>query len=235
MKKYFSAGMLYARKSVYKLIAVILFSIVGEAAVYMIDGNSQYFLIMHGKYVTGILFILSFVLLTVLLVLDSFRDKGNAAYTLQRLQISEFAAFLCQCAVYVICYMVLYGRWLIIISALCLVFIKTASVTPAVWKIYDYFFNEEIMHNILPVGDVSGFVRNLSAMIALGISVAAGEVLRRYDKWTLGPVVVLAVMVIAGSRWHIMAETVIMIAVIIWIIFIAIVRVRTVAHNGRER
>ncbi len=235
MKKYLSVGMLYARKSVYKLLATILFCVIAESVVYSIYHDSHYFMLLNGRTITGILFVRSFVLFTVLLYYDAFRDKSVSGYTLQRLQISEFKAFICQSAVYMMCYLALYCRWLIIISVLCLVYTKISDLNPAIWRIYYEFLNDITLHNIVPLGDVYGFIRNISAMIVLGIDTAAIDVLHRYDKWTFGSLAVLGILFIAFSRFRTIAETVIMIAFVAWTAFFSIIRVRNAAHNGQER
>lgn len=241
MKKTLSVTMLAARTMLPSLIAVIAGMALLEMALFLrirhlhdstdIPGYARQ-IRMSGS---PIILAAAFLLLCGLMVLPGIDRSGSRPnYLVGRLSVRPRIASLCWALSAMLCLTVLWAAQTgvaLLMGQLCL-----ARQDPAAWSAQTLFvsFSEDgFLHGLLPLGEASRWVRNITELIGLGLSAAAMiHVHRQGGRDYALPILALAVAASFGQAvGHFsmdMTMTLLSLAICVWSI------VRIVAEAPRE-
>lgn len=184
MKKYTSVFGLFAKSSLLKIVILILLSAAVQFSFFAYRINRE--LIHYGAGLTfaniedligrasiPLLFGLTFLLASVALCLPGTSISTKTGYTLDRLSISQRAVFFCQAVYNLSIYFILWISELSICFALCSYYVGNAP-TELVGNqnIFLAFYRNSFLHALLPLADVSVWIRNGFLLIALAVTTA---------------------------------------------------------------
>ena len=189
MKRYTSVFMLLARSTVYKLLAILL----GTAAAH----TAAFYLLKPGRTLEGtfdhivmqVIFGAGLVLLTLLLVSTLSESGGKLDYTLRRLRVGHRTLFVSQCVYNVACCLIFWAAEVLTIFALCRVW-EAGQEEISHQLVYLAFYRSEFLHSLLPLDDVTRYVRNLLLFGGLGVAGACAPVIQRRGKSNLAFLVI---------------------------------------------
>lgn len=233
-KRYTSVIKLSAR---YALLPTLIASILGAAAsvlllLYSVSDNNN---ITYGTKLDEMLWGVAggAVLLSVLLMMPM-RERGGTQplYTLRRLGISETAVFFLQSAVYAAAVFI----YLCVQAAVCFAWALaaqsrgegSAGVLTAIISIT----NSEVGHTLLPLGDLTVYVRTLLLCILFGMCGAYSAFIGRRGRTPVSPFVMLAAAVIVyGFRSEPGLLELDLLASFIYICFIAGISASVKSHD----
>ncbi len=200
MKKHLSILMLMSRSTIYKLLGMLLIM----AAV---EGTLFYFTLgkMMATEIVGLELVLqqsriswicalSFLLVTVLLCLTGCEFGGRQGYTLRRLSVSQRSVFLWQAFYNICCFFLFWAVQLFIVLALCRLYMERID-PPAISNqtVFLAFYRNDFLHSLLPLADISRYVRNLFLVLGLGIASAYFPIRQRRGGTGVGIIVLSAV------------------------------------------
>ncbi len=206
MRRHLSILMLMARKTIYKILLIsaglaavqgfIFFRLLNSSLPSADGGNmlQRLDLLMSGHRSIAITFGIAFVLITGALVFTACDFKGKQSYTYQRLSVSQKGVFLLQALYNFGCYLILWGVQLIILVIMCMIYVKKQD--PAAidsQTLFLAFFRNRFMHNIMPLGDLPVFLRNILLALGLGFSSALFALRQRLGRFDIG-ILILSVM-----------------------------------------
>lgn len=117
-------------------------------------------------------------------------EKGNKqGYTLKRLGVSEKGIFLLQSAYNVAAYFILWGVQLAAVLVMCSIFLKEAPENMVSNQtVFLAFYRNEFLHSLLPLSEVSRWIRNILLFVGMGIAAAGFPFRQRRGGW--GPEIV---------------------------------------------
>lgn len=207
MKKYLSVFEMIARSSLYKVLAILTGMTVAELGTFYIAMQQPLSKVQpnleevvdqsHFVWMLGI----SYILITVVLVLHGCNIGSMQGYTLQRLRIKEKAVYRLQCLYNSLCYVLLWVTQLIVllISAEYYLEHQTHGVVSN-QTVFLAFYRSDLMHSILPLEDFVSWY--LLAYIILGTAIeAAGFTWKqRRGKIGWGLFVVVALVLLIFPR-----------------------------------
>lgn len=199
MRRYLSILMLMARKTIYKILLIsaglaviqgFIFSRLLSARMTSADGRNVLLrldlLISDHKSII-IVFGIAFVLMTGVLVFTACDFGSRQSYTYERLSVSKKGVFLLQSMYNFCCYLILWGVQLIILAIMCVIYVKKQD--PAAidsQTLFLAFFRNRFMHNIMPLGDLPVFLRNIVLALGLGFSSAFFAFKQRLGQFDMG-------------------------------------------------
>ncbi len=114
------------------------------------------------------------IIMTALLCLTGAeRGGGRTGYTLQRLSISEKSVFLWQAVYNASCYLLL---WVVqVVAAVGMGHLYTRIADPGMvtgQTMFLAFYRSEFLHSLLPMAEVTRWLRNVALLMGLGLSSA---------------------------------------------------------------
>ncbi len=194
MKKHISVFALYARSSLFPILALLF--IMGGLELFLfwravtglpVDPN-----LLVGKSIETLLtesripliFGGAFVLLSVLLCMSGCGFGSRTAYTFDRLSISPGAIFVWQVVYNAVVYCIFWGAQLGLALLFCFLYVKgapSAAVSPQ--SVFLAFNCSSFLRSLLPLEDVLLWGRNLLFVFALALSTARFPVNRRSGKF----------------------------------------------------
>lgn len=199
MNKHISVAALLCRTTIFKILALLLvmaavqgllfyFAMDTEGAVAEagIGGLSTGIALenivtrSHIQWVTAA----GFLALCIILCYSGCEFGAKSGYTWRRLSISEQAVFLWQSAYNTLCLILLWAVQAITVFALCAWF--TLRTDPAYFTgqtVFLAFYRDELLHSLLPLGDVSLWIRNALMAAGMGIAAAAFPFRQREGKF----------------------------------------------------
>lgn len=182
MKKHLSVLMLYLSAPFYKILAVLAAMAAVELAGYHLLGYRQEAIFGHNS--SDFLFTVSFVCylaVLVLLILGPHR-KNSFGYTLQRLRISERAAFGWNVLANG-CYLTL--LWMV--QMLVVLFLARQCMADPAYLggpqgVYVDIYRSNYLHALIPLKDDLLWSRNVVMLLALAVAAAYMALSTRYGK-----------------------------------------------------
>lgn len=144
MKNFTSVLMLWARRSIWQVLAIIAVMAAAETALFYFlalpkaGGLSLNTAITTG--LTGPACAVFFALLCVLLCLSGCDFGTRSNYTLCRLSVSRRKVFLAQAMYNFICFLIFWGVQTAIALALCILYVRRAPLTAWVRRPYFWLF-----------------------------------------------------------------------------------------------
>ena len=178
MKRYLSIFMLLSRSVLYKLLAVFFGTAALHTAVYFLLRGQRNIEAIYNHWGMKTVFGVGLFLTTALLVRTLTQAGSKLDYTIRRLRIGKRSLCLCQSVFNVACLLMFWAVEILVALLLCRMWVSTMGVESH-QTVYLAFYRSELLHSLLPLDDVSRWVRNLVVFICLGICSACGPVLQR--------------------------------------------------------
>lgn len=202
MKKYLSVCMLSARGALWPTVIV---SLLGAAATLLcLSGNAAgglettfYDAAMTPMYVG--------IALLCVLLMRILRERGGVqpVYTMQRLRVSETAAFLCQTLVNALALFIFQMCQAAVFLCYGL-YMQNAGLGAAEnMSLLVSFVTNTFAHALLPLGDLPVYFRMAVVYVTLGAATAYSSYLGRRGKIAISPFVVLALALFCGFRAYV--------------------------------
>lgn len=179
MKKELSVLMLAVRSSFYKILTVLIFMVVFQLSFFYL-GVQKYRLqgvfsmeeMVEVSYIEPIFFI-AFLLICAILVWSKNQKGSQSEYTLKRLLIHRERVFFLWSGYHICCFLVLFswqifaiigmGKWYL--NWIEESYISSQSLFLAFWR-------NDFLHSLLPLAEVSRWIRNGLLVTALGLAMA---------------------------------------------------------------
>lgn len=188
MKRYLSVFEMITRSSIYKVLLVIVATIVAEIVFFFNvfeaqEGVSIEFYIEESYY--SIIFLVAYILVTIMLVLPGMNIGSVQSYTLQRLSIKESRIFWVQ-ALYNLCaYVLLWGAQLGMILGSFAYYQSNLPKGAIVSNqtLFLAFYRSDFMHSILPLEDGPGWWVLVLIATTTALAAASFTKLQRVGKF----------------------------------------------------
>lgn len=207
MKRHLSVLMLAARGTVYKFLGLLLMMAAAEGAMFTLALKRDWAenpagletLLMRSRVAWACA--VCFLLLTALLCRSGCESGSRQGYTLRRLRVSGRAVFFWQSTYNTICFFIFWAAQLFIVLALCALYtLKADPASLTDQTVFLAFYRSGFLHSLLPLEEVSRYVRNVLLVLCLGVSAAAFPFRQRQNKIG-GEVIALAsLMLVFFSR-----------------------------------
>lgn len=184
MKKYLSVFMLLARSTIYRLCALLVAMAATEGVLFWFAMQKN--TTLENTFAQSRIYwacAIFFVLFTAMLAMTGCEHGAKTGYTLRRLKISERSVFICQSAYNTICYFIFWTVQVFIILGLFHYYTTAADITfVSSQSIFLAFYRNGFLHSLLPLEEVSRYVRNGILILCLGITSAYYPVRQRSGK-----------------------------------------------------
>ncbi len=232
MKKYSSVWMLYARSTIYPLMALLGIMAAADVLLFGLAAGPSMSLTMifRDSHIPQAALVVYLLWSAVLLVPSS----AKAGCTLNRLRIGPRAVFACHAGYNTLCYVILWG-----FQAMILLAVFGWHGTQADPNVYGpqsillAFYGEQFLHSLLPMRDWTGILRMLVLSGGLGVISASVPVRLRRGKSIIAPLAVIAVGLPAVFRMK-LAEPGEDLIVMVGAVVLAIVAIRSAFPGSEE-
>ena len=200
MKQHLSVLGLFARSSLWKVMAVLV--LMSGIEIFMFEKELQSALAAHAADVglgfpqlerlldrsaANVWFAIAFGIISLLLCLPGCEFRARSGYTLQRLSIGEISVFLWQLTYNIFVYFLLAVWQTALCYGLCLHYVAIAPAEVVSGQtLFLAFYRSELLHALLPMADLALWLRNLFLLLALGISSAVFPCKQRAGKYSGG-------------------------------------------------
>lgn len=179
MKRYFSIFMLLSRSVLYKLLAVFFETAALHTAVYfLLRKQCNNIEAIYNHWGMKVMFGIGLVTTTAMLM-DTLSQSGSKLdYTIRRLRIGSRSLCLCQSVFNIACLLMFWAVEILVALLLCRLWVSSMEVESH-QTVYLAFYRSELLHSLLPLDDVSRWVRNFVVFICLGICSACAPGIQR--------------------------------------------------------
>jgi len=193
MRNHLSVLMLFARSSIYKVLAVFAAMIAAEgilgyfalrntlaAQTLLKNGGMEQFV---EETQIGLVFAAAFVLISVFLCRTGCAFGSKTDYTLGRLSITPRWVFIWQFVYNTMIYLLLWGLQIVLSVGICAAYEATALEGYVNHQsIFLCFYRNDFLHSLLPLAAWAGWMRNIVLVLTLGACAAAYPVRQRKGK-----------------------------------------------------
>lgn len=194
MKKYLSVFGLFAQSSILKILLVIIAMAASQFFVFtsklgksldIYDAGLTFphveTLIEHSRIAW--ICCAAFVIISVLLCLPGTSFSSKTGYTLDRLSISPRAVFFCQAIYNLFVCFILWTAQAVVCFGLGLYYVKNAPAElVGNQSIFLAFYRNSFLHALLPLSEITVWIRNGFLIIALAIATAEYPFKQRHKK-----------------------------------------------------
>ena len=212
MRKHLSVLMLIARSTIYKILALFLLIASTEYFLFRLSLKSALNAANAGLGMATLESVISdsridwafavcLVIMAVLLCMTGCEFGSKQGYTLRRLSISERSVFMWQCIYNILCFFMLWAVQTMIAYTLCKLYL--AKVDPgltSVQTVFLAFYRNDFLHSILPLSEVSRWIRNILLFMCLGIGAAHFPFMQRRGKVGVTIIAMTALSLVFFSR-----------------------------------
>ncbi|MEG2000242.1 MAG: hypothetical protein RR053_02445 [Evtepia sp.] len=181
MKRYLSVVMIVARTTIYPMIGLLLLMSMVDVAVFqwmlqrMVAGGgicSLEVLIQQSKIEW--IWAATFVILCAFLeAAETEGQDSKSRYTMRRLSVDEKVISLLWCGYNVICFVICFALQIVTVLLLCDMYAST--VDPVFWNeqtTFLAFYRDQFLHSLLPLDEISLWIRNIALMWMAGACIA---------------------------------------------------------------
>lgn len=215
MKKYLSVFGLIARSSIYQIIATLVCMTVAEAILFYskLDSALRFYSMgfsmdriedIIDRSMINLLFPLCLIIITLsLCITGSEYSNTKISYTIRRLSISEREFFFCQATYNAFMYTLLWAVQAAVVFGLCSWYAATAPAEAVGNQtVFLAFYRNELLHSLMPISEISVWIRNIFLVVGLGFAAAEFPYKQRRRKNAL-TVVALALYAIVFFKLEI--------------------------------
>lgn len=193
MKRYLSLFGLWTRQCVYKFLLLLLFAAAVEAGGFLLALRSGPTLEQAlGKNSTAIGVWLYFVCLCALLCRAGCQGSRKFGYTLARLRVSSWGAYICHWLHNSLYFFLFWGAQTGIMIGLCALHRYVVGVDYGPQTLLLASWRVELFHSLLPLADWGVYVCNALMALALGAATAQFSALERRGKRGIAVIVMAA-------------------------------------------
>lgn len=178
MKRYLSLFGLWARQCVYKFMLLLLLMTVAETVLFVVQingGRELEYAIVHIGYVCTV----GFSILCAIMSATGCQSSGRLGYTLARLRVIKWGAFLCHWLHNTIYFFLFWCAQTGIVLGLCQLHKYVSGVDYGPQALLLASYRMDFFHSLLPLDDWGVYVCNALAVLALGAATAQFSVLER--------------------------------------------------------
>lgn len=192
MKRYLSIFMLLARSVTHKLLAILAGTAALHTAVFFLLQGQRNIEAIYDHWGMRVVFGVGLVLTTLLLISTLSQSGSKLDYTLRRLRVGHRGLFACQALFNAACFLMFWATEIFVALALCKLWTQSRDVLSH-QTVYLAFYRSELLHSLLPLDDVTRWVRDFLCFAGLGVCAACAPIFQRRGRQHLG---VLALPVI---------------------------------------
>ncbi len=201
MKQHLSVLELAARTTLYKYLCLLVIMAATEIALFtmalrkMITGApislEQLINESHINIVCGT----CFLILCTLLSMTGCETGSRLRYTLQRLSVSEKASAFWWAGYNAVCFLLFWAAQVMIALLLCRLYVRQIDpVYVSDQTIFLAFYRNDFLHSLLPLEEISRYIRNGILILFLGLCCSCFSYRLRHDEKGIA-IIVLAVTV----------------------------------------
>ena len=212
MRKHLSVLMLMTRSTIYKVLALLVLMAGAEWLAFRAVFNSALAAMNKGTgfaELEGVLsksgiawiFAACFLLMTALLCSTGCEYGSRQGYTLRRLAVPESGVFVWQCVYNTFCFFLLWAAETLTAYGLCMLYM--AGMDPAYTSgqtVFLAFYRNYFLHSLLPLADVSRWIRNVLLTAALGAVSAYFPFMQRKGRVAASTIIMAACGLIFFTR-----------------------------------
>lgn len=206
MRKHLSVIMLILRCFVYKLLLIMLCMAAAEAAIifFMPEAKMQLLFDLIDSSRVNFVYTAAAALLMISLIGVCSFGNSHPRYTLARLSVSERTVMFWHWLCGALSFLILWLWQIVLLYAIAIWHIGAAEPGYVSHQsIYLATFRSTFIHSILPLDDVSRFLRNIVIALCMGGSCATGAYkLRRDKKGVFAPTFLIALFAGTYSAEH---------------------------------
>lgn len=179
MKQQLSVPMIAARATFYKILGALALMGVVEGALFHLGLSRS--VSLESAFRTGftqLVFRCAFIVIFILLI--SWARAANTRYTIRRLAVSERVFTLWNALYGILIFLILWGVQFGFALLLCKYYLLSADpalVSPQ--TVFLAFYRSDFLHSLLPLAEVSRWVRQFAFVITLGVCSACAPCLIR--------------------------------------------------------
>jgi hypothetical protein len=214
MKKHLSILGLFARQSLLPVLGILLlmcgmqaisfhFSLRDALVAYQADvgGGFPQLEVLLPHAAVYAYFALGFILITALLCLNGCQFRTKSGYTWRRLSVSEHTVFLWQWLYNMLIYLLLWLVQTVFTFALCRYYLTAApEAVLGTQTLFLAFWRSEYLHALLPLADVTLWVRNGLLLISLGLAAAIFPYKQRRGRYSGSAIALIPYTLITFER-----------------------------------
>ena len=202
MKQQLSLFTLSIRASFYKILAVLALSGVVQAVLFYIamDGNTG-LESAFARAFSSVVFAVTFVAVVWLLVRWHGKGGSNVSYTLRRLGLPERTFILWNALYCALVYLIFWAAQLGFALLFCKYYAMVTNpdfLNPQ--TVFLAFYRSDYLHSLLPLAEISRWVRNIACVIGLGACTAAAPCLERRKIHPFLPSIPIVLFVLFFAR-----------------------------------
>lgn len=194
MKKHISVVLLFARSTIFPILALLAAMAAVELALFRHELNVHLRSFANGDNFDSLeqivdyssillIFGAAFLLMTVILCLPGCRFGSRTDYTVGRLSLDERTIYWWQVGYNAACYVILWAVQLGVALICCALYVDAAPATSVTGQtVFLAFYRSPLLHALLPLEEVLLWLRNLAFLAGLALSTARVPVCRRQGK-----------------------------------------------------
>jgi len=188
MKRHISYWMLLCRSTVFKMLALFAAMTAVEAGLFFLRGRNAIGLeqMVDAAWLRWV-FGVALIVMTVLLGSVLCESGGKLDYTLRRLRLRRRSLFLWQAVFNFLCLLLLWFVQLFVALLLCRLWMAGQEGVSN-QALFLAFYRSDFLHSLLPLEDVSRWVRNVVCFAFVGVASACVPVCHRRGKYNIGGV-----------------------------------------------
>lgn len=199
MKKNLSVLGLFARSTFYPFLCLMGLLTLTDVGVFA--WNARKWVLLErtlSRSHLQIPFAVVFLLLVVCLCLTGCEFSGKQGYTLRRLGVTEYRVFLWQSVYNCACFLLLWAWQTVVVYILCRLHTNFApEEAKNSQTLMLAFYRTDFLHNLLPLRDVSRWIRNVFLVVLLGFGCAYFPLKQRKGSFPILPVLAVLLSVFA--------------------------------------
>ncbi len=194
MKKHSSVVLLFARSTIFPILALLAVMTAAELALFRHELNVHLRSFANGDNFDSLeqivdyssillIFGLAFLLMTIILCLPGCRFGSRTDYTIGRLSLDERTIYWWQVGYNAACYVILWAVQLGVALVCCAAYLTAAPEGAYTGQtVFLACYRSPLLHALLPLEDVLLWLRNLAFLVGLALSTARVPVCRRQGR-----------------------------------------------------
>lgn len=212
MRKHFSVLMLIVRSTIYKILVLFFLTACAEWLLFRLSLNFALTSADAGIGMAALeniilssriswVYAICFVIMAALLCTTGCEYRSKQGYTLRRLSVSELSVFAWQGGYNIFCFFMLWVFQALLSYALCTLYITKADPTlTSSQTIFLAFYRNDFLHSLLPLSEVSRWIRNILLAMCLGLAAAHFSHQQRRGKVGVTMIAMTALSLVFFSR-----------------------------------
>jgi len=207
MKQHLSVLGLLIRCSLWRILLILLLMVVIQGGLFAfalhraIAANQPGLeLIISGSQI-ALVFGAAFLLITAQLCTVGCSYSTQTGYTISRLSLPQRDIFFCQAAVNTLFFLLFWAVEGIAVYGFALYFTRTVDPAAITGQtVFLAFYRSKFLHGLLPLDQISIYIRNITALVALGITTAIFPYRQRRKSFGTEIVVLLVFLLLLFPR-----------------------------------